>query len=75
MPGQVQAPLTLTPEELKQLTGRVQFNAQARVLRALGIEHKRRPDGSIVVFRQHLNLPGVLASAKVTPVEPDWQAL
>lgn len=75
MPGQVQAALTLTPEELKQLTGKMQFNAQARVLRAMGIDHKRRPDGSVVVFRQHLNLPETLASATINPVEPDWQAL
>lgn len=40
----------LTPDELFGLTRRRRFSAQARVLTGLGIEFKRRIDGSIVVL-------------------------
>jgi hypothetical protein len=55
--------LTLSRAELVELTEKRQGGAQARVLRALGIDHKRRPDGSIVVLRN--SLQAGLASAKV----------
>jgi hypothetical protein len=45
------APLILSAEELRGLTGRYQRAAQMRVLDELGVPLKRRPDGSIVVFR------------------------
>lgn len=44
----------LTPEELQQLTGRKRRNAQVLVLRFMGIEHRVRPDGSVVVLRAHV---------------------
>lgn len=43
----------LTVEELRELTGRVHLKAQVKALRAMGIEHRQRPDGSIVVLRAH----------------------
>lgn len=43
--------MILTPEEIVELTGRTRANAQARVLNALGIPHRPRPDGSLVVAR------------------------
>ena len=49
--------LTLTPAELIELTGKQRAPAQARVLQALGVAYRRRPDGSLVVFRAHLNAP------------------
>lgn len=47
--------MILTPEELQQLTGRKRRDAQARVLRHMGIEHRVRPDGSVVVLRAHVD--------------------
>ncbi|WP_240804925.1 DUF4224 domain-containing protein [Cupriavidus oxalaticus] len=44
----------LTAEEVRQLTNRVQRRAQAVVLNSLGVEHKIRPDGSIIVLRAHV---------------------
>lgn len=42
--------MILRPDTLGQLTGKQKSPAQARVLDALGIPYRRRPDGSIVVF-------------------------
>lgn len=39
-----------SPEKLVALTGKKRYRAQARVLDALGIPYKARPDGSLVVF-------------------------
>lgn len=46
--------MILTPEEIAELTDKVRFTAQARVLKDMGIPYRLRPDGSIVVFRVHL---------------------
>ncbi len=43
--------LTLTPEEVAQITDKVRRRAQCDVLRQLGIPFKIRPDGSPVVLR------------------------
>lgn len=43
----------LTDEEIADLTKKQRHSAQVRVLRGMGIEHKIRPDGSIVVLRAH----------------------
>ncbi|MGO4763854.1 DUF4224 domain-containing protein [Cupriavidus sp. 2KB_3] len=44
----------LTSAELRELTQRVQFRAQAVVLNTLGVAYKVRPDGSIIVLRAHV---------------------
>lgn len=44
----------LTSQELIVLTQRERSKAQCRVLTFLGIEHKLRPDGSVVVLRTHV---------------------
>lgn len=44
----------LTPEELVELTHAKRSNAQVRALCMMGIEHKQRPDGSVVVLRAHV---------------------
>lgn len=45
--------LCLTPEEIEDLTQKKRYSAQIRVLRALGIESRPRPDGSVLVDRAH----------------------
>jgi hypothetical protein len=47
----------LSPDELVTLTLRRRNRAQAAVLDSLGIPYRRRPDGSIVVFRRDLEQP------------------
>lgn len=68
----------LTSEEVKELTGRVQFSAQQKVLRSMGVEHRTRPDGSIAILRAHVEQllgMGAPAKRKATAAEPDWSAL
>ena len=67
----------LTAEEIAELTARTQRRAQRRVLNFMGIEHKVRPDGSLVVARAHVEkqLGASLPAAKMKDVEPDWGAI
>jgi hypothetical protein len=45
----------LSKDELVALTGRRRPKAQARALTGMGIPYRRRPDGSPVVLRIHLD--------------------
>jgi histidyl-tRNA synthetase len=64
----------LTIAELRELTGKIQRNAQAVALRSMGIEHKLRPDGTCAVLRslveKSLGLSDSVRSKK--PIEPHW---
>lgn len=44
----------LTADELRELTCRTRSDAQRRALRAMGIEHRTRPNGSVAVLRSHV---------------------
>ncbi|WP_189459645.1 DUF4224 domain-containing protein [Jeongeupia chitinilytica] len=44
----------LSQPELCELTNRVRRGSQATVLNSLGIEHRVRPDGSVLVLRAHV---------------------
>lgn len=44
----------LTQHEIAELTGKERPSAQIRALRLMGIEHRRRPDGSVAVLRAHV---------------------
>lgn len=64
-------PLCLTAEELTELTGRRRPSAQRRVLRHMAIDHRQRPDGSVVVLRSALD--GAAAAVPMTKrTEPNW---
>jgi hypothetical protein len=67
----------LTADELKEMTKRTQHRAQVQVLRALGIEHKVRPDGSVLVLRSHVEkqLGGGVTSTSMRKREPNWSAI
>ena len=52
--------MILTPPELELLTGKTQraqkrYRSQSVVLDALRIPYTRRPDGTLVVFRRHVD--------------------
>jgi hypothetical protein len=66
----------LSADELAELTGRRQREAQANALRMMGIEHKTRADGRLVVSRRHVEqVPGVAAAAAVDVDSMiDWSA-
>lgn len=69
--------LFLSSDEVRELTSRVQNSAQARVLNAMGIEHRRRPDGSVAILRSHIEqLFGVTQPTQQRhQSEPNWGAL
>lgn len=66
----------LTDEELVGITHKKRPSAQVRALRAMGIQHIVRPDGTVLVLAshvEHLLNPG--GRATVAPREPNWAAL
>ena len=71
------APMFLTRDEVVALTARVQYSAQRKVLSMMGIEHRTRPDGSVVVLRTHVEqlLGGIGTSRAIKPAEPNWGAM
>jgi hypothetical protein len=46
--------ITLTPEELRSVTGRRRKDAQRRALDAMGVRYAVRPDKSLAVLRSHV---------------------
>lgn len=46
--------LTLSHDELVDLTGRRRFTYQAKALTEMGIPYRLRPDGSPAVLRVHV---------------------
>lgn len=71
--------LCLLPEEIEDLTRRQRYSAQLRVLRALGIESRCRPDGTVLVDRSHYeewargSIGGKQRQAQ-QKTEPRWDA-
>ncbi|OJY22122.1 MAG: hypothetical protein BGP02_00540 [Pandoraea sp. 64-18] len=68
----------LEPDELVTLTGRTQNRAQARALRMMGIEHRVRPNGTIVVLSEHVAVvlgAQAAVAARDVSFEPDWRAM
>lgn len=44
----------LTPEQVIELTGYRQYQKQMEALNQMGIDYKKRPDGSLVVITDDL---------------------
>lgn len=67
----------LTPEDIAALTLKTQRKAQRAALNFMGIDHKIRPDGSIVVLRAHVEkvLGSALPTATKKRREPNWSAI
>jgi hypothetical protein len=65
----------LTPDEIVALTGRKQHKTQRTVLNHLGIQHKVRPDGSLVVLRSHVEDALDRESKHNKTPEPNWSAI
>lgn len=67
----------LSKTEIEILTGRVRKDAQVRVLRFMGIEHRVRPDGTVAVLRSHVeqSLGGQMTADNKPEIEPNWGAL
>lgn len=68
--------LFLTENEVRELTRRERNSAQVRALRRMGIEHRIRPDGSVLVLRSHVdNLLGGTGRESASDNEPNWDAI
>jgi hypothetical protein len=67
----------LEPPEIIKLTGKTRKPAQLRALRFMGIEHKVRPDGAVIISRSHIEkVFGGATPVKVEKrIEPNWSAL
>lgn len=67
----------LSEEDLYELTRRKYAPAQARQLRCMGIEHRARADGSLVVLRSHVEkiLGAVPQNHVKRKAEPNWNAM
>lgn len=65
----------LSVPEINQLTAKKRRASQIQVLRFMGIEHKVRPDGSLLVSRVHVEklLDGESVNNRIKRrTEPDW---
>jgi hypothetical protein len=65
--------------ELVELTSRRRNDAQLKMLRAMGIEHRVRADGSIAVLRAYVQQTFGLSpsprSKQAQNSEPDWSSM
>lgn len=65
--------LSLTKEEIYELTHRKKYSAQQRALNMMNIDFRVRPDGTILVLKNSLEPHQV--ARKVKRVEPNWDAV
>ncbi|WP_183707112.1 DUF4224 domain-containing protein [Paraburkholderia tropica] len=68
--------LFLTQDEMVELTGRRQRASQVQALRSMGIEHKVRADGRVLVLRKHVEEAFGAREHKASEpeAEPNWDA-
>jgi hypothetical protein len=71
------AAVFLNDEEIEQLTEKKRHSTQRKILNALGVSHKVRPNGTLVVLRAHVEklLGGHIAGPAKKEPEPNWGAL
>jgi hypothetical protein len=68
----------LSADEISNMTERVQRSAQAKVLRSMGVEFRRRPDGSLAIARAHVEkLFGcaVEKASRAKEFTPNWSGI
>lgn len=70
--------LFLTVDEIINLTGKKRRPSQVIALRFMGIDHKIRPDGSLLISRSHVEklLDGDSRIPRIKErIEPNWDAI
>lgn len=69
--------MILSESQLYELTKKKHCSAQVSVLKAIGIDHKVRPDGSVVVSKVHVEqvLGVVVKNTIPKQIEPDWTSI
>ena len=63
--------IVLSPEEIAGITGRKRASAQARVLAAMSISFRLRPDGSILVLEESVRKAVTWKGESLTA--PAWE--
>ena len=63
--------ICLSHKEVKMLTSRSQHQAQASALNFMGIDHKVRPDGSVMVLRSDI----VKSEQSTKKKQPNFEAI
>lgn len=65
----------LSRDEVERLTGKKRRPSQVKALNTMGITHKVRPDGEVLVLSSHVE--NVLDGTKAIPKEqrPDWSSM
>ena len=53
--------MILTPQEIRELTQRARPAWQVRVLDHIGVPYRRRPDGTLIVMRSHVEMQPVVS--------------
>ena len=71
------ASLYLDEDEIVGVTGKKRPSAQHRALNEMGLTHKIRPDGSILLSRSHYEaqLGGDSPTPKKKKPGPNWDAM
>ncbi len=66
--------LFLTQDEVRELTARIQYASQRKELNFMGIEHRVRSDGTLLVLRAHVEQAlGLKLKGRQEPeFQPDW---
>lgn len=69
--------MILSESQLYELTKKKHCAAQVSVLKSIGIDHKVRPDGSVVVSKVHVEqVLGVVVNNTISKqIEPDWASI
>jgi hypothetical protein len=62
--------LTLSPEELRELTAKRRSDAQARVLDFMRIPYHVRPNGSLAVLRVHVEVGATIPLQTEPELQP-----
>jgi hypothetical protein len=62
--------LTLSPDELRELTGRRRADAQARVLDFMHIPYLTRPNGTLAVLRIHVEVGATMPLQTQPELQP-----
>lgn len=68
----------LSLEEVVALTNRKVRSAQVKALKAMGIEHRVRPDGSVAILRGHITKVfdgSTETQTRQKAMTPNWDAM
>jgi hypothetical protein len=71
--GKYTLSICLTKEDIRELTLKVHYAAQARTLSEMGIRYTLRPDGSPVVL--HSTMKDMMVTPKQESNQPDFSSL